>query len=326
VLRLPIAANAAPQFQQIGNLLVMSNANVQVQYNLNTGTADFYWQNSKKISAFYSGVTLSSGYVRNTSYTNRIWSAVSSNQVVVTSTGNGNPPMKQYFTLDQNDSFLTRVEMTGASLSASWMGAVVADTTGCVDLGSYNDDRALYVPFDNDHFTRYNAMSINTSSTGYEAAAFYDNTTRNGLVVGSVTHDQWKTGVHWDGSINKNNRLDYLYVYGGQNSPWDVAPHGSVTGNTISSPVMFVGFGTDWRTVMENYANENTNFAPKLAWSGGVPFGWNSWGVIQASISHAAAIAVSDNIYNNLQPNNFNNNGTAYVNLDSYWKNLSSSD
>src|SRR5277367_4940245 len=38
-----------PVFQQAGNLLIMSNANVTLQYNLSAGTTDFYWQNSKKI-------------------------------------------------------------------------------------------------------------------------------------------------------------------------------------------------------------------------------------------------------------------------------------
>ena len=73
----------------------------------------------------------------------------------------GLPDMTQYFTLDQNDSFLTSVTMSGANASANWMGPVVVSTTGGVDIGSYNDDRVLYVPFDNDDFYRYNAMPIN---------------------------------------------------------------------------------------------------------------------------------------------------------------------
>ena len=317
---------AEPSFQQVGNLLVMSNASVMVQYNLNAGTSDFFWQNSKKISAFYSGVTLSSGYVEGINFSNRTWSLVSGDQVAVIAHAAGLPDMKQYFTLDQNDSFLTRVEMTGSSLSANWMAPLVVSATGGVDIGSYNDDRALFVPFDNDHFVSYNSEGINGSDTGNEAGAFYDNTTRHGLVVGSVTHDIWKTGIYWSGS---NNKLNQLNVFGGVTShwTWDVMPHGSVTGNTISSPTIFVGFGNDWRITMENFADENTLFTPKLAWTNGVPFGWNSWGVtnFQNHISYAAAIAVSDSIHTNLQNHNFTNNGTVYVNLDSYWDNLSSS-
>ena len=67
---------ASPSFQQVGNTLVMSNGDVVLNYNLNAGTTDFYWKNSKKISAFYSGVTLSTGYIKGTNYGS--WSYASS--------------------------------------------------------------------------------------------------------------------------------------------------------------------------------------------------------------------------------------------------------
>jgi autotransporter-associated beta strand protein len=315
-------AEAAPSFQQVGNTLVMSNADVVLDYNLNAGTTDFYWKNSKKISAFYSGIGFNTGYVKGISYSSWSYSLVGSNQAVITATGNGLPTMKQYFTLDQPDSFLVRVDAVGINLSANWMGPVVVDSTGWADIGITNDNRALLVPFDNDGFVRYNAMPMNSSGTSYEVGAFYDNTSRNGLVVGSVTHDTWKTGIFFSGA---NNKLSLMNVFGGATSSADVMPHGSVTGNTISSPTMFVGFGADWRMTMQNFAAENTNFVPRLIWPNGVPFGWNSWGVIQQNINYTDAIAVSDYFYVHLMGNNFNDNGTVYINLDSYWSNLSNS-
>ena len=310
------SVNAAPSFQQVGNTLVMSNGNVRLEYNLTAGTTDFYWSNSRKISAFYSGVTLDTGYIKGINYSSRSYAVSASNQVVVTATGSGLPTMKQYFTLDQNDSFLVRVDVSGSNLKANWMGPVVVDGTGGVNLGITNDNRALVVPFDNDGFVRYNAMPMNNSGTSYEVGAFYDNTTRNGLVVGSVTHDTWKTGIFFVGA---NNKLNALNVYGGATTPADVAPHGFVSGSTVASPTMFVGFGADWRVTMDNYAAANTNFVPRLAWTNGVPFGWNSWGVIQQNISYTDAIAVSDYFYVNLMNNNFANRGTVYINLDAFW-------
>jgi len=309
-------AEAAPSFQQVGSTLVMSNGNVRLEYHLNAGTTDFFWNNSKKISAFYSGVSLDSGYIKGINYSSWSYAISASNQVVVTATGSGLPMMKQYFTLDQADSFLTRVDVSGASLKANWMGPVVVDATGGVDLGITNDNRTLLVPFDNDGFVRYNATPMNNSGTSYEVGAFYDNTSRNGLVVGSVTHDTWKTGIFFAGA---NNKLNLMNVFGGATTPADVAAHGFVSGNTVSSPTIFVGFGADWRMTMENYAASNTNFAPRLAWTNGVPFGWNSWGVIQQNISYTDAIAVSDFFYVNLMNNNFASQGTVYINLDAFW-------
>jgi autotransporter-associated beta strand protein len=313
-----------PTFQQNGNTLLMSNVNVQVQYNLGTGRSDFYWQNAKKIAGFYAGVGLAT-YVTGTVYSNRTWSVLSSNQVVVTGTATGLPTMKQYFILDQDNSFLTRVALQSAGTNSNWMGPVIMDTSGGVDIGSYSDNRALFVPFDNDHFIRYNAMKMNTTSNSWEVSAFYDNTSRNGLVVGSVTHDTWKTGIYFAGS---NNKLNAMNVYGGatlSSVTWDVAPHGAVSGTNISSPTVFVGFGPDWRAVLESYADENALTTPMVPWTNGVPFGWNSWYAFTTSITHDEAVAVSDFIKNNLQYNNFNDNRTVYINLDSYWSNLSAS-
>src|ERR1022692_87509 len=331
---LSVSLGYAGQLQtpmQVGNLLQMTNGNVRLEYNLTTGRANFYWQNSLKISGFYAGVGLYSGdvltnYVTGTVYTSRTW-AVSSNTVEVTSTQSALPTMKQTFVLDQDNSFLTRLEVSGSNLHSRWIGPLVMDTADGVDLGSSADNRALIVPFDNDSFTfSYNATPINNTSNSYEVCAFYDNTSRNGLVVGSVTHDTWKTGIYFVGA---NNKLNTLNVYGGATSSkatWDVVPHGAVAGTNISSPTVFVGFGPDWRTVLESYADENALMVPKVAWTNGVPFGWNSWFAFTTTINHAKAVAVSDFIKNNLQPNKFNNNGAIYVNLDSYWDNLSSSE
>ncbi len=316
-----------PSFQQAGSTLFMSNVNVQVQYNLTSGRADFYWQNSKKIAGFYAGVGLAQ-YLTDTVYGSHAWSVLRSNEVVVTSTNVGLPTMNQYFELNQNDSFLTWAAVQSAGTNSNWMSPLVMDTAGGVDIGSYNDVRALIVPWDNNSYSyTYNGMSINNTNYSYEVGAFYDNTTRTGLVVGSVTHDQWKTGIYFQGA---NNKLNIMNVYGGL--AWgnafegaDVLPHGAVAGTNISSPIVFVGFGADWRTVMEAYANANTAQVPALPWQGGVPFGWNSWYAYGTSVSYSNATAVATFIKNNLQTNQFNDQGTVYINLDSYWSNLSDS-
>ena len=316
----------ALELGQTGNLLEMTNGDVRIEYNLSTGRANFYWQNLMKVSGFYAGVDLGPNYIPDTIYTGHTWT-VSSNTVVVTSTASSWSTMIQTFIFDQNDSFLTSMSMSASTnLQSNWMSPFVVDTSGFLNIGITNNNRALFVPFDNDGFVSYNSELMNSSDTSYEAGAFYDNVSRHGLVVGSVTHDKWKTGIWWSGS---NNEITQMHAFGGATGywTWDVAPHGPVTGTVITSPIIFVGFGNDWRTTMEDFANENELYAPMLVWTNSVPFGWNSWGVsnYQNHISYNAAIAVSDSIHTNLQPYGFTNGGTVYVNLDSYWDNLSSS-
>jgi hypothetical protein len=96
-----------------------------------------------------------------------------------------------------------------------------------------------------------------------------------------------------------------------------------VRGNTIVSPTVFVGFGADWRTVMEAYGDANAAVVPKLAWTGGVPFGWSSWYAYTSSVSYSNASASANFIKANLQTNHFNDHGVVYINLDAFWSNLS---
>ena len=316
------------------NIINIVGGNVKIAYNLATGKADYYSHGVKKISSFYAAVkqttredmSLTSGLITSKMYSKHI-AEIKGNETIITSTKVGYPTMKQHFTLKGGNYFLTQVELVGTNLSSNWMAPMMTDTTGGVDIGSYSDERALFVPYDNDAWTRYNAKPINCLNTSYEVSAFYDNTSRNGLVTGSVTHDTWKTGIYSSGSFNK---LDKFYVYGGASTgsnklaggTHDVSVHGSITGNDIYSPDIFVGFYSDWRVGMDEFADANVAVVSKLDWAGKVPFGWNSWGKLQSNISYDKSIAVSNFIHDSLQNNNFNDDNVVYVNLDSYWDNM----
>src|SRR5260370_2378521 len=101
---------------QTGNLLRMTNTNVRLDYDLSTGRANFYWQNSLKIAGFYAGVGLDN-YITDTVYTNRTW-RVANNQVEVPSMRGDLPTMKPIFLLDQNNTFLTTLDPIGSTLQS----------------------------------------------------------------------------------------------------------------------------------------------------------------------------------------------------------------
>ncbi|PYT95223.1 MAG: hypothetical protein DMG38_27950 [Acidobacteria bacterium] len=73
-----------------------------------------------------------------------------------------------------------------------------------------SDGRILIVPWDNDNFVRYRGEVIDGSGSSYEVTSIYDNSSRNGLVIGSITHDTWKSGIDYRGSHGK---LEALTVY-----------------------------------------------------------------------------------------------------------------
>ena len=143
---------------------------------------------------------------------------------------------------------------------------------------------------------------------------------RKGLIVGSIEHDIWKTGVR---TTTASNAITSLEIFGGYTSSKtrDVLPHGKISGTTIKSPKIFAGIFSDWRDGLESYAKANAIVAPPRVWKGGVPFGWNSWGKLQGKISFAKAVQVSDFFANNLPQ--FKNDGVVYIGLDSGWNKFS---
>src|SRR5580692_8430890 len=63
LFQLPVLAGLAGvplSLAQVGSLLEITNGNVHLEYNLGTGRANFYWQNSMKISGFYAGASIGS--------------------------------------------------------------------------------------------------------------------------------------------------------------------------------------------------------------------------------------------------------------------------
>lgn len=185
-----------------------------------------------------------------------------------------------------------------------------------------DDVRFLFTPYDNDAFVRYSSDPLKVANESYEVTAVFDNTTRKGLVAGSVTHDTWKTAVKVrQGGISSTVEFS---VYGGASSSYtrDVLPHGYVSGKEVTSPKIFLGYYEDYRDGMESFGRANAVIAPPLAWDKGIPMGWNSWSAVADKVSYDIYTDSSDFVKKNLQDNSFSQDGVVYINFDSFWDNL----
>ncbi len=216
---------------------------------------------------------------------------------------------------------LVELEAVGKGpLSSRHISPVKLSPGGSASFAAKVKPAVLFVPNDNDMWVHYNEpIDPAKDPDSYEVSAIFDNASRKGMVLGSVTHELWRTGVlareASDGMVRN------VEVYGGATGHWthDVEPHGVVTGTTLRSPLVMIGYYQDWRNGMEEYAQINAKIHPPLAWAGGVPFGWNSWSAYLMKIDAKKYLAVADFIHDQLEPRGFENDGTTYVNLDGGW-------
>jgi alpha-galactosidase len=118
--------------------------------------------------------------------------------VTITSVKAGAPVMKQIFYCYSNKDFIiTELEIDGHALSSNYMAPIV---TSKASLYAGAKLQTLFVPFDNDTFIRYKSKDLNNDiNTSAEVGVVYDNESRRGLVTGSLTHDNWKSGVKTSG-------------------------------------------------------------------------------------------------------------------------------
>ncbi len=263
-------------------------------------------------------------------YTHRSFKQSSVNDVFgagkvfsVVYTAEGLPTLTHSFYLyPAIDYVLTDFTLQGeGEVASNYMAPVNVDSMQPI-AGDNSALRMLFVPFDNDCWIRYASHPATfVSLTSYEVTAMFNNDTRNGIIVGSVEHDNWKSAITVT-CDTLNNTFASMRCYGGvaDSLTRDSKPHGTLKGASIKSPKVMLGSFADWRDGLDTYGEANALIAPPKAWNKAVPFGWNSWGALQFDLTYEKAIEVSDFYRDHLQCNNFHNADTlVYTGLDSGW-------
>ncbi len=228
-----------------------------------------------------------------------------------------------YRLYENKDYMLTQLTLVSKqSVSSNYMAPIAA--TGTVKVLPTSNNVDLFVPWDNDEWIRYNANAFGGEVTSYEVKALFNRDSNEGLVLGSIEHNTWKTGIRT--KTASSNQITEMVVYCGAADGITRdkygAPHGSISGKNIKSAIIMVGDFADWRTGMETYGDLCAIVAPKLPWNSGKPFVWNSWGSLQTSVSYKNATACATWINENLP--DYLNDSVMYMDLDSYWDNLTS--
>ena len=180
--------------------------------------------------------------------------------------------------------------------------------------------RALKVPYDNDMYVRYDARELGKGRfVSSEVTAVYNDETREGIVMGSLEHDVWKSGVAVGDTVSLFAGLSDSTI------THDRVPHGLVglVDGYCRSPRMVVGRWADWRNGMEEYARLNMQLGPRVVfgWNKPVPIVWNSWGAIQDKLTLGKVKGVVDFLHDSV--GRFRrSDGSLFIDLDAFWDNM----
>jgi alpha-galactosidase len=296
----------------------------QIQYDLDRGTYNVVVSGRTVIKDAYAVCRSGDLSDSSTAYTFRRWSADTvwgSFIYTVSLFSDKLPEMQQVFIVRGGEKSI--YEAVGLMIAGcDYMSPL---TTSHIDLHEQGDNRALLVPFDNDAWVRYNAFPLSVADfTGSEVTAIYNNTSRHGLVMGSVDHEEWKSGVRVKGS--NGGKLSFLSMFAGYTDKTythDTKRHGLVKAGTdgfTGSPLMMIGWFDDWRIGLETYGKSNAEMGSRyiFQWTKATPFGWNSWGAMQDKLTLSRAKTVVDFFHDSCGV--FRTvDSTLYIDLDSYW-------
>ncbi|MES2265649.1 MAG: alpha-galactosidase [Bacteroidota bacterium] len=300
--------------------------NGKINYNLKTGTYNVWQYGKQRFTETFSAAKVNADTVNSKDYQLRKYSKIDIQngfgkgfKHTILLIGKGLPQMQQvFYTYTGKNYFITEIAFTGTKLKTNYMSPV----NGTFAIINGRDVRSLFVPFDNDTFISYNSKNFgDKNGVSSEVSAVFSNETRAGIVAGSVEHEVWKTGVDMENTLLSNE----IKVWGGYTSEAltrDKIEHGSISGNTITSPKIFVGYFKDWRLGMEAYSKANRIAEPPYIfnWTKPTPVGWNSWGVIQEKLTSENITKVANFFADSIPA--FRTGNTAYIDLDSYWDNL----
>lgn len=323
-----IAGTAAPVGEKDSVITIPFGQNNMVLYYLTTGTYDVVFDGKKTITGAYAickgktGMTSTGAVVRTHSFWSRVHHDIVSQHTI--ETVRDGLRMKQDFTVfGTRDFFITTVTVIGKGVATSYMSPLTTDNVVFDEKG---DNRALYVPFDNDMWARFNAQPLQQANfTSSEVTAVYNNDSYSGLVIGSLEHTVWKTGINVKANGNNSFSVSAFGGFADSNITHDKIPHGLVTTTDTScvSPRLLVGKFTDWRKGMEVYASHNSDkyYYGIPSWKKATPVGWNSWGAIQNKITLDKAKRVIDFFADSCKGYR-SANGALYIDLDSFWDNM----
>lgn len=219
-----LPARASVEVRRDTRRILVISGSLQIECNLESGRSNYRWRTGASIldaecrARLADGTEISSaGATRHDCLSDdvaRIKDKFGNGvQFVVRHRSEGLPELQQQFRVYEASTFCT-VELDVVNknrISTNYIAPLLCDADHTPHagafLGSMRKPRTLFVPFDNDAYARYNS---DYATSSHEVTAIYDDISRHGFVLGSLSHGIWKTGIAM--GINPVPRSNLLYV------------------------------------------------------------------------------------------------------------------
>lgn len=228
--------------------------------------------------------------------------------------------VQEFELLEENIAVSVSVE-SSEDVSSNHMVPVCADSGRIViDKNGNAGFRMLAAPFDNDVWIRFEEGPVRYAQMSYGFTAIWKEGSREGIVLGALDHDTWKTGITAD--ENEKGDVTALNVTCGVATEvtrdLDGLPHGAISGRRISSARIFIGAFDDYQLGFQVFGSYVAKVKPMLPWNGPVLFGWNSWAAYQGTIDFQKYKDTSDFLAA-IKNSYADEEGYQYINYDAGW-------
>ncbi len=269
--------------------LLIGSAAQRVEYDLGTGFANLVRPCEVVIGDFHASVKLKdeTDAIDSIDYATRTVQTTG-NETKIVHTDSRYPQMTQVFKADsKNIKTHLVIEDATDPLSTNHMVPIKLKEGAQVRmaLGGVGSNRVLRMPSFQPNGARWRFTAARGESLrSYNVTAFYENSSRKGLIIGAITHKNWRTAINLTLGSQGSGPLTELTVTSGVAAERDVMEHGYLSGNEISSATIVMGVYDDFRLGLEDYAEEVKRIQPKLAsapeleaWDN-TTFSWKTWG------------------------------------------------
>lgn len=326
---------ATVTISQSGNVITATNSIITVTYDLSTGKGVFKAGSTTLISDFYSDYKLFGISTRINSYDaatrTASWVSIGTDgygtngqKLTITNSLSSGSTIVLNIAMYENQSYII-VDMTVNNGTSQTLEIIEPISANNLDIGSGTDKRIYTTPTNNNYdFGVAPVNNFGNSENGYDrksgdtltwsafngishwVAAMFDNTSKQGVIGGAATTVNWRSDQSLKAASSANGPLTGFSIYN---------TGGTQSGTSVSSDKFFLGYFSDFRTGLETFADAYTVAQPKLAWTGAVPIGFNSWYAFYSFGTADSMYSMTDYFFNNLKVLGYN-----YINLDACYK------